>query len=110
MALARLERNLAWSSPVAVPSVLVLESTCDLDWPYIYIYISINPVQVFRTLRDLHWEFLRLWTGFELPSSWRTPPAYGAHRNRNSFCVIDLGTQNLNGFQRPKSFQKNSWK
>jgi hypothetical protein len=28
-----------------------------------------NPVQVFRTLRDLHWEFLRLRTGFELPSS-----------------------------------------
>jgi hypothetical protein len=28
-----------------------------------------NPVQVFRTCRDLHWEFLRLWTGFELPSS-----------------------------------------
>jgi hypothetical protein len=28
-----------------------------------------NPVQVFRTGRDLHWEFLRLWTGFELPSS-----------------------------------------
>jgi hypothetical protein len=30
---------------------------------------AINPVQVFRTLRVLHWEFLRLWTGFELPSS-----------------------------------------
>ena len=28
-----------------------------------------NPVQVFATCRDLHWEFLRLWTGFELPSS-----------------------------------------
>jgi hypothetical protein len=28
-----------------------------------------NLVQVFRTLRDLHWEFLRLWTGFELSSS-----------------------------------------
>jgi hypothetical protein len=27
-----------------------------------------NPVQGFRTLRDLHWEFLRLWTGFELPT------------------------------------------
>jgi hypothetical protein len=60
-----------------------------------------NPVQVFATGRDLHWEFLRLWTGFELPSSWRTLPAYGAHRNRNSFCVmrwphIDLGAQDLN--------------
>jgi hypothetical protein len=29
-----------------------------------------NPVQGFATLPDLHWEFLRLWTGFELPSSW----------------------------------------
>jgi hypothetical protein len=28
-----------------------------------------DPVQGFLTLRDLHWEFLRLWTGFELPSS-----------------------------------------
>jgi hypothetical protein len=27
-----------------------------------------NPVQGFRTLRDLHWEFLRLLTGFELPT------------------------------------------
>jgi hypothetical protein len=33
-----------------------------------------NPVQVFATLPDLHWEFLRLWTGFELPSSCITPP------------------------------------
>ena len=30
---------------------------------------AINPVQVYRTLRDLHWEFLRLSTGFELSSS-----------------------------------------
>jgi hypothetical protein len=28
-----------------------------------------DPVQVFRTLRDLHWEFLRLWTGFELSTA-----------------------------------------
>jgi hypothetical protein len=28
-----------------------------------------DPVQVYRTLRELHWEFLRLWTGFELSSS-----------------------------------------
>jgi hypothetical protein len=32
--------------------------------------LAINPVQVFSTLPDLHWEFLRLWTGFELPSSY----------------------------------------
>jgi hypothetical protein len=30
---------------------------------------GVNPVQVFRTKLRLHWEFLRLWTGFELPSS-----------------------------------------
>jgi hypothetical protein len=28
-----------------------------------------DPVQVYRTGRANHWEFLRLWTGFELPSS-----------------------------------------
>jgi hypothetical protein len=42
-----------------------------------------DPVQVFRTLSDLHLAFLRLWTGFELPSSWHTLPAYGTNRNRN---------------------------
>jgi hypothetical protein len=74
-----------------------------------------NLVQVFSTCRDLHWEFLRLWTGFELTSSWRTLPAYGAHLNRNILVFmrwpqIDLGPQDLNGIQRPKSFQNNSWK
>jgi hypothetical protein len=33
-----------------------------------------NPVQGFRTLRELHWEFLRLWTGFELSSYMERPP------------------------------------
>ena len=70
-----------------------------------------DPVQVYRTLRDLHWEFLRLWTSFELSSSWTALPCYGLDLNRNSFCVmrwphIDLGAQDLNGIQRPKSFQK----
>jgi hypothetical protein len=74
-----------------------------------------KPVQVLSTGRANHWEFLRLRTGFELPSSYRTLPCYAAHRNRNSFCVmswhqIDLGAQDLNDIQRPKSFQKNSWK
>jgi hypothetical protein len=47
--------------------------------------LAINPVQVFRTKLRLHWEFLRLWTGFELPSSWTALPCYGLHlyRNRN---------------------------
>jgi hypothetical protein len=42
-----------------------------------------NLVQVFATLRDLHWECLRLWTGFELPSSWTALPCYGLDLNRN---------------------------
>ena len=70
-----------------------------------------DPVQVYRTLRDLHWEFLRLWTGFELPSSCVNLPCYASNRNRNSFCVmrwphIDLGAQNLNGFNGQNHFQK----
>jgi hypothetical protein len=70
-----------------------------------------NLVQVFRTLCDLHWEFLRLWTGFELSSSWHTLPAYGTHLNRNSFDFmrwshIDLGAQNLNGFNGQNTFKK----
>jgi hypothetical protein len=35
-----------------------------------------KPVQVFRTGLPLHWEFLRLWTGFELSSSWIALPDY----------------------------------
>jgi hypothetical protein len=42
-----------------------------------------DPVQVYRTLRELDWEFLRLWTGFELPSSWVDLPGYGLNLNRN---------------------------
>jgi hypothetical protein len=75
----------------------------------------ITPVLVFWTLRGFDREFLRLWTDFELPSSWTALPAYGLDLNRNSFCVmrwphIDLGAQDLNDIQRPKSFQTNSWK
>jgi hypothetical protein len=74
-----------------------------------------DPVQVYRTLPDLHWLFLRLWTGFELSSSWANPPVYGPNPNRNildfmRWSQIDLGAQDLNDIQRPKSFQKNSWK
>ena len=54
------------------------------DMPYSGMAgLAINPVQVFRTCRDLHWEFLRLWTGFELPSSWADLPCYGLNLNRN---------------------------
>jgi hypothetical protein len=74
-----------------------------------------NPVQVLSTLPDLHWEVLRLWTGFELPSSWRALPCYGADLNRSgldfmSWHQIDLGAQDLNGIQRPKYFSKSSGK
>jgi hypothetical protein len=36
--------------------------------------LAVNPVQVFSTLRVLHWEFLSLWTGFELPIACRALP------------------------------------
>jgi hypothetical protein len=70
-----------------------------------------NPVQVFRTKRELHWEFLRLWTGFELPSSWIALPGYGSNRNRNildfmRWPQIDLGSQDLNGFNGQNHFGK----
>ena len=36
--------------------------------------LAVNPVQGFRTGRAVHWEFLRLRTGFELSSSCRALP------------------------------------
>jgi hypothetical protein len=74
-----------------------------------------NPVQVFWTGLPLHWEFLRLWTGFELSSSWTVVPCYGPNLNRNildfmRWSQIALGAQDLNDIQRPKYFSKNSWK
>ena len=86
-----------------------------------YIYISfmagyrITPVLVFWILPDLHWVKFTSETGFELPSSCPVLPCYAPNRNRNildfmSWHQIDLGAQDLNDIQRPKSFQKNSWK
>jgi hypothetical protein len=43
----------------------------------------ITPVLGLWTLRVRLWEFLRLWTGFELPSSWANLPGYGPNLNRN---------------------------
>jgi hypothetical protein len=56
-------------------------------------------------------EFLRLWTGFELSSSWRRLPCYGADLNRNildfmRWPQIGLGAQDLNGFNGQNHFQK----
>jgi hypothetical protein len=70
-----------------------------------------NPVQGFATCRDLHWELLRLRTGFELPSSWLTLPAYGSNRKRNILDLmrwpqIGLGAQDLNGFNGQSIFQQ----
>jgi hypothetical protein len=42
--------------------------------------LAINLVQGFRTGRANHWEFLRLWTDFELPSSCRNLPGYEKKR------------------------------
>jgi hypothetical protein len=74
-----------------------------------------DPVQVYRTGSANHREFLRLWTGFGLSSSWSALPCYGADLNRNILDFMrwsDFGlvAQDLNDIQRPKSFQKNSWK
>ena len=62
--------------------------------------LGINPVQVFWTLPGFVWEFLRLWTGSELPCSWLNLPAYGLNRNRNSLDFMrwsdfDHGAQDL---------------
>jgi hypothetical protein len=75
-----------------------------------------DPVQGFRTKRELHWEFLRLWTGFELSSSWVNQSPWLWVKSKSKYLSfmrwpqIDLGPQDLNGFQRPKSFQTNNWK
>jgi hypothetical protein len=70
-----------------------------------------NLVQVFGTGLPLHWEFLRLWTGFELPSSCLTLPAYASNRNRNILDFmrwphIGLGAQDLIGFNGRIHFKK----
>jgi hypothetical protein len=72
-----------------------------------------NPVQGFRTSRDLHWEFLRLWTGFELPSSCTEVPCYALNLNQNILDFmrwprIDLGAQDLNAINGQNMFSKNS--
>jgi hypothetical protein len=62
--------------------------------------LAINPV--LRTCLLLHFEFLRLWTGFELSSSWLALSCYGSTTNQSGFCVmgwpqIDLRAQDPNG-------------
>jgi hypothetical protein len=50
--------------------------------PQLITGYRITPVLGFRTLRGFDWEFLRLWPGFELPSSWSNLPCYALNRNR----------------------------
>jgi hypothetical protein len=76
-----------------------------------------DPVQVYRTGRANHWEFLRLWTGFELPSSWANPPGYGPNLNPESkwfrFYEVVRFWPRGTGSQRhstAKILFKNSWK
>jgi hypothetical protein len=62
-----------------------------------------NPVQGFRTLRDLHWVEFTFETGFELPSSCIKVPCYALNRKRNildfmKLTQIDFRAQDLNGF------------
>jgi hypothetical protein len=68
-----------------------------------------------RTAYHGHFEFLRLETGFELPSSWINDSCYGLNQNRSGLIFmrwthIDLGAQDLNGIQRPKLKFQNRWK
>ena len=71
----------------------------------------ITPVLVFWTLPDLHWVKFTSETGFELPSSWVDLPCYGLNLNRNildfmRWPQIDLGAQDLNGFNGQNHFKK----
>jgi hypothetical protein len=68
--------------------------------------LGTDPVRVFWTGRALYQEFLRLWNGFELPSSWTNLPDYGPNRKRSGlgfmrWSYFDHGAQDLKGSQRP---------
>jgi hypothetical protein len=71
----------------------------------------ITPVLVFWTGLPLYWVKFTFETGFELPSSCLILKGYASNLNRNILDFmrwphIGLGAQDLNGIQRPKSFQK----
>jgi hypothetical protein len=72
----------------------------------------ITPVLVFWTLRAVYLGFWRLWTGFELSSSWRRLLLWRFNESKwfgfyevNSH--LPRGTESQR-FQRPKYFSKNS--
>ena len=73
--------------------------------------LGMDPVQGVWTSLAVYWEFFRLRTGFELPSSWSALPCYGADLNRNildfmRWPQIGLGAQDLNGFNGKNHFKK----
>jgi hypothetical protein len=69
-----------------------------------------TPVLDNRTAYHGIFEYLRLSTGFELPSSWLIGSCYGTIPIEAFFLMswthIDLGAQDLNGIQRPNHFSK----
>jgi hypothetical protein len=75
-----------------------------------------NLVQVFATLRDLHWECLRLWTGFELSSSLMPPPLLICRRSESKYFrfyeVASNWPRGTESQRHPtaKIISKNSWK
>jgi hypothetical protein len=62
-----------------------------------------DPVQVYRALRVLHWEFLRLRAGFELFSSWTNLPGYGPNLNRN---ILDFMSEAASNWPRSTGSQR----
>jgi hypothetical protein len=51
--------------------------------PFYSAGYRITPVLIFGTGLPLHWVEFNFETGFELSSSWRALPCYGADLNRN---------------------------
>ena len=87
------------------------------DWGDIYDIAGYRKsvVSVNRTAYHGYFEFLRLETGFEQLSGGCTVLEGGAATKRNGLIFmrwthIDLGAQDFNGIQRPKSFFQNSHK
>jgi hypothetical protein len=66
--------------------------------------LAINPVRVCWTLRVNHWEFLRLWTGFELSSSWLSPSLAMAQRRIEVVFVLWDDLKLTSGLRIPTAF------
>ncbi len=108
-------RTLTMIHPDQARQILDTSSRAQAKTNEIMAGYRITPVLVFWTKRELNWVKFTFETGFELPSSCPVLPGYAPNRNRNILDFMrwpqnDLGAQDLNGIQRPKSFQNNSWK